>query len=258
MSSAEIDKVLSDYWVWVKGKTTVRELSDAWVEINTPYLDRHNDALQIYARGENGGFILTDDGYTVRDLETSGCSLDTGKRQEFLRQTLNGFGVKRNPGTQALEVHASREGFPAGKHNLIQAMLAVNDLFYLAKPFVESLFLEDVTSWLEENDIRYTPHPTFTGTSGFPQHFDFVIPKSRKEPERLVQAINRPERNSAQAFIYAWSDTREARPAGSKAYAVLNDTDQAISTAVLDAFRNYQIRPVPFSQRAEVVAELAA
>ena len=175
MSSAEVDKLLGDYWVWVKGKTTLRELSDAWVEINTPYLDRHNDALQIYARGENGGFILTDDGYTIRDLETSGCTLDSEKRQEFLRQTLSGFGVKRNPGTQALEVHASREGFPSGKHNLIQAMLAVNDLFYLAQPFVESLFLEDVTSWLEANDIRSTPRPTFPGTSGFNHLFDFVI-----------------------------------------------------------------------------------
>jgi hypothetical protein len=57
----EIEKLLSDYRAWLKDKTTLREVNDSWVEITTPYLDRHNDALQIYARAEDGGYILTDD-----------------------------------------------------------------------------------------------------------------------------------------------------------------------------------------------------
>lgn len=160
---------------------------------------------------------------------------------------------------EALEVHASPENFPARKHNLVQAMLAVNDLFYLAKPIIESLFFEDVIAWLEASDVRYTPKVKFTGTSGFDHLFDFVIPKSpRKQPERIVQAINRPTRDNAEAFIYAWSDTREVRSPDSKAFAVLNDAEQPISGGVLDAFRNYQVQAVPWSDRAEVVIELAA
>src|SRR5215472_10093916 len=58
-----------------------------------------------------------------------------------------------------------RKNFPVCKHNLIQAMLALNDLFYLAKPVVESLFFEDVVAWLDGNDVRYTPKVKFTGTS---------------------------------------------------------------------------------------------
>jgi len=253
----EIEKLLSDYRAWLKDKTTLREVDDSWVEITTPYLDRHNDALQIYARAENGGYVLTDDSYTIHDLEASGCNLNTEKRQDLLNMTLNGFGVRMN--SEALEVHASRESFPARKHNLIQAILAVNDLFYLAQPVVESLFLEDVIAWLESNEIRYTPKVKFTGISGFDHLFDFVIPKSSgRQPERIVQAINRPTRDTAEVFIYKWSDTRDVRPPESKAYAVLNDFEQSIAGGVLDAFRNYQIQPVPWSVRAEVVAELAA
>src|SRR5207249_10549061 len=109
--------------------------------------------------------------------------------------TLNGFGVKLQD--QALEVHATVENFPLKKQSLIQAMLAVNDLFDLAKPVVESLFFEDVVSWLDANEIRYTPEVKFTGISGYDHLFNFVIPKSRKQPERIVQAINRPSRESA-------------------------------------------------------------
>src|SRR5271166_2161096 len=256
MSVAEIEKLLKDYREWLKDKTTLRQVNGSWVEITTPYLDRHNDALQIYVRSENGAFVLTDDSYIIHDLEASGCKLDTEKRKDLLQMTLNGFGVKLN--AEGIEVHATPENFPLRKHNLIQAMLAVNDLFYLAKPMVESLFLEDVIAWLDSNEVRYTPKVKFTGISGYDHLFDFVIPKSRKQPERIVQAINRPTRDTAEAFIYKWTDTREVRSPDSKAYAVLNDTSQPVPSGVIDAFRNYAINLVPWSHRTESISELAA
>ena len=201
----EIQRLLEDYRIWLKDRTSLRDINGSSVEITTPYLDRHNDALQIYARRENAGFVLTDDRYTIHDLEASGCSLSTQKRKDLLAMTLNGFGVKLND--QAIEVHATTENFPARKHNLVQAMLAVNDLFYLAKPVVESLFYEDVIEWLDANDVRYTPKAKFTGTGGYDHLFDFVIPKSRRHPERILQAINRPTRDNAES-----SYTRGAIP----------------------------------------------
>lgn len=254
MTVGEIEKLLDDYRAWLKDKTTLREVGGSWVEITTPYLDRHNDALQIYARQDNGGYLLSDDKYTVHDLEASGCSLNTEKRRGLLKMTINGFGVKLNG--EALEIHATPETFPLRKHNLVQAMLAVNDLFYLAKPMVESLFLEDVISWLDLNDIRYTPKVKFTGISGYDHLFDFVIPKSRFQPERIINAINRPSRDTAEIIIHKWNDTREARPRDSKAYAVLNDSEQPVPPGVTDALMNYEIRPVPWSRRSDAVAEL--
>lgn len=241
---------------WVKDKTTLREIGGEWVEITTPFLDRNNDALQIYARRENGGFVLTDDSHIIHDLEASGCNLNTPKRRELLQTTLNGFGVKLTK-DEALEVYTSSDAFPLRKHSLMQAMLAVNDLFYLAKPVVESLFFEDVVSWLDANDVRYIPRAKFTGTSGYDHLFGFVIPKSRRQPERIVQAINRPNRQTAESFILEWTDTREVRSEDSKAYAVLNDADP-VAHDVVDALRNYEIRPVLWSERDEVVEELAA
>lgn len=166
MIATDIEKLLEDYRDWLREKTALKEIEGTdWVEITTPYIDRHNDALQLYARRENGGYLLTDDSYTINDLEASGCLLNTAKRKDLLRLTLNGFGVRLN--ADALEVTASPETFPLRKHSLIQAMLAVNDLFYLAQPVVASLFFEDVVSWLDESDIRYTPKVKFTGTSGY-------------------------------------------------------------------------------------------
>jgi hypothetical protein len=251
----DIQRLLDAYHAWLKDKTALRQI-DQWIEITTPYLDRHNDYIQIYAKKSNGGYVLTDDGYTLDDLEQSGCKLQSPKRQELLKMTLNGFGVQLRD--NALEVHASPDNFPLRKHNLVQAMLAVNDMFYLAVPMVASLFYEDVVAWLDVHEIRYTPKVKFTGKTGYDHLFDFVIPKSRRQPERIIQTINRPNRDTAQAVVLSWIDTKEVRSADSRAYALLNDAEQTVSPNVLDALRSYDVRPVPWSQRESIREELAA
>lgn len=251
----EIQRLLDAYHAWLKDKTVLRQI-DQWIEITTPYLDRHNDYVQIYARKANGGFVLTDDGYTINDLEQSGCKLNSPKRQDLLKMTLNGFGVQLRD--SSLEVHASPDNFALRKHNLVQAMLAVNDMFYLAVPMVASFFYEDVVAWLDVHDIRYTPKVKFTGKTGYDHLFDFVIPKSRRQPERIIQTINRPNRDTAQAVVLSWIDTKEVRAPDSRAYALLNDAEQAVSTNVLDALRSYDVQPVPWSERESMREELAA
>jgi len=251
----DIQRLVDTYYAWLKDKTLLRQM-DSWIEITTPYLDRHNDRLQIYAKRRDGGFVLTDDGYVLEDLEQSGCMLDSAKRQALLKMTLNGFGVQVN--NQALEVNASSDNFAMRKHNLVQAMLAVNDLFYLASPMVASLFYEDVVAWFELSEIRYTPKVQFTGKTGYGHLFDFVIPKSKRAPERILKTINQPKRDTAQAVIHAWTDTKEIRSPDSRAYALLNDSEQETPSAAMDALRSYDIKPVLWTQRDSVREELAA
>lgn len=251
----EIRTLLDKYNAWLKDKTVLRQVAD-WIEVTTPYLDRHNDYLQIYAKRVNGQFLLTDDGYIIRDLKHSGCELDTKKRKELLKVTLNGFGIQLNG--DKLEIRASVDNFPLKKHNLVQAMLAINDLFYLAVPMVASIFLEDVTAWLDLHGIRYTPNIKFTGKSGYDHYFDFVIPKSQLKPERIIKAINRPNRDTAEAVAFAWIDTKEVRPPNSKAYALLNDSEHAPPASVFDALRNWDVNPVLWSGREQISQELAA
>jgi hypothetical protein len=252
----EIEKMVEQYINWLKDKTTLKQVDDNWVQITTPYLDRHNDCLQIYTKKQNSGYIITDDGYIINDLLNSGCKLNTPRRQELLKMTLAGFGVRKNGDT--LEIHAARNNFPIKKHNLLQAMLAVNDLFFLASPMVSSLFYEDVTTWLDLHDIRYTPKVKFNGKSGYDHMFDFVIPKSKVKSERIVQTINNPSRDTAEALVFKWLDTRAVRPPQSRAFALLNDQNTTISQGVIDALKNYDTIPVLWSERDEIQEELAA
>lgn len=158
----------------------------------------------------------------------------------------------------SLSVRATSDNFSVRKHALVQAILAVNDLFYTSGSIVRSLFKEDVARWLDLSEVRYLPNVQFTGKSGYTHHFDFAIPRSRVEPERILKAINNPNKDSAQSLIFSWLDTREERPSESRAVAFLNDNDRAISAPVVEALQHYDILPVFWSQRDEIRASLVA
>ena len=248
-------QILDEYLTWLREHSEVRRVAD-WGEITVPFLDRHNDHLQLYVKQSNGDVVFTDDGYTLADLEQSGCNLASPKRRGLLDVTLNGFGVKLDG--DALVVKANSGDAARKMHNLVQAMLAVDDLFYLAEPVVTSLFLEDVAEWLTETGVRYTPDVKFTGKSGYDYRFDFVIPSSRVQPERVLRAVNHPTNDAARTLAFAWIDTLQARRANSVAFALLNDSEQPVGSSVLEALDAWDIRPVVWSERASVAEELAA
>lgn len=251
----EIHRLLDQYSNWLRDQTTLRSVGDS-VEVTTPYLDRHNDCLQIYVKSNGDSFILSDDGYILDDLAMSGFEIKGSRRESLLETTLRGFGVNRK--SSSLEVHATATNFALQKHNLVQAMLAVNDLFHSSTPTVTSLFHEDVNTWLEETDIRFTPNVTFKGSSGFDHRFDYVIPKSKAEPERIIRVMNKPARDTVGAVIFSWIDIKTVRLIESRAYAIINDSRAQISGNITDALSNHGVRPCPWSRRGDFYGELAA
>ena len=244
----DAEKLLGQYFTWLKDKTLLKNINDEWMEITTPHLDRHNDCLQIYLKKDGNNFLLTDDGYIIDDLTTSGCDLTTHKRKEILTSILNSFGVHLDQVNHQLMIHASEQDFPLKKHNLIQAMLAVSDLFYLNRPQIKSLFVEDITHWFESAKVRYFPMINLTGKSGFNHIFDFAIPKSQKFPERWIQTINNPSKQAVQEIVFKWLDTKDVRPE-STLIAVLNDTSKSIPSNIIDAFRSYDLPTVLWSEK---------
>jgi len=255
----EATVLIENYYKWLKEKTILSQVND-WVEITTPYIDRHNDYMQIYLKKDNGKFILTDDGYIIDDLLMSGVKLDSQKREELLRITLNAFGITKKGNALCVDTNAT--DFPLKKHNLIQAMLAVNDMFYTASAHIANLFFEDVKEWFDGNNIRYTDEIIIKGKTGFDRKFDFVIPKSNKEPERLIKTVNILDKNTTNLFIMDWLDTKDMRKSIRKEdsifYLFANDINRTIPTASLEALEHYEIKPILWSNREAVKAKLVA
>ena len=265
------DHLINEYYSWLKSETEWKNIN-GWLEITAPYLDRNNDYLQIYLKKTNGGYLLTDGGETISGLSQEGCRLDSPKRQELLQLTLRGYGVNEHEGKLQIKID-SEDDFPLGKHSLIQAILAVNDMFYTASPHVVSLFFEEVEKWLETSNIRYSERVSFKGLSGYTRAFDFLITKSSKKPERLIKTMNTHSKSRADSIIMDWLDIKQIRKSNSKMYAFINDEkkeEQIFPENIdktkpksslekpLSAMKSYGIQPILWSQREDIKKELAA
>jgi NAD-dependent DNA ligase len=186
----------------------------------------------------------------------SGFEFTSERRKKELQTILNGFGIRMIG--EELVVEARPDNFPKKKHSLLQAMLAINDLFVLAPAKVESFFREDVERYLSLHDVRFTMNIDFIGRSGFNQHFDFVIPASKQQPERLLRAISSPRKDTISALLFAWDDVRKVREQESVVIAVLNDLDKPIPDDARGALDMYGITAMPWSQREKFSELLAA
>lgn len=244
------------YIKWLKEKMSFSNIGNN-IEITTPFLDNHNDHIQIYIKQIDNKLLLSDDGVTLSELKMAGCDLSTERRKNILNNFLNGMGVKLQ--NHEIFIEANEYNFPQKKHSLLQAILSVSDMFMLAQNRVASVFLEDVERFLSINDIRYTHAVQFTGKSGFQHTFDFVIPASKKMPERLIRAINSPTKEKTESVLFSWNDTKEMRQKDSSMYVFMNDYDKSVKTDnIYSAFLQYGVRSVVWSKRESVINELAA
>jgi hypothetical protein len=249
------EEIVDGYLRWLREKIEVDMIKDV-IEVTTPFLDSHNDYIQIYFKQEGSKIVITDDGFTISDLYMSGCDLSTERRQKTLSEILNGFGVKRHD--EELYVEANANNYPQKKHALLQAIMTVSDMFMLAQSRVASVFFEDVALFLDESEIRYTPKVQFTGKSGFLHTYDFVIPASKWRPERFIRAINNPSKENAASLLFAWGDTKTIRQENAQMFVFLNDSEHSVRADLKEAFDQYDVQSINWSARETAIGVLAA
>ena len=252
---ADVEKLLQSYKDWMFTQIKTRTVADA-VEITLPFLDRDSDYLQVYLlESEPGEYLLTDDGYTISNLELAGCSLDTEKRQELLLEVLNGFGVSLHE--NELSVSAHEHNFPQRLTNLVQAILAVDDLAYLASSNVSKIFLTEVTDWLSKRKVRYSPKVSLLGKNDIHYSFDILIPASpeTKTPERIIESFGIFDLKQAEALAYRWGEVRKLRT-NTKIYAVFSN--KKISKKIQDICDAEDMNAIQFSDLESKGQELMA
>ena len=246
----DCQQLINGYVSWLKQGFLLADVGEN-CEITTPFLDRHNDAIQLYLHEKNGVLVLSDDGYTVSDLRSTGFEFTTDKRKAMLTSILNGFGIKFEDGE--LLATASRSDFAQKKHNLVQAILAINDLFALAEPHVLALFREDVRAFLELHEIQKFQDFKLAGKSRFDHKFDFALPKTRNKPERVLEAVNMLSRDKAATLAWATIDVKAIREEPLDVFVFINDIVAPPDPDNLTALQSYDIKTLMWSNREESV-----
>ena len=230
---------VDSYYDWLRSKTHIpAEGNSGWNLISTPFLGSYNDTLEIYTKKQGDRIALSDDGKTLHDLELMGVSFSHKTRKEMLKKVLINYGITENQGE--LIVEAQEANFPQRKHDLIQAILEIGDLQVLAKHTVAKVFKEDVRTYLDEQEIVYTPQFISRGSVGIEFTFDFHV--AYREKEIVLKCFNGINKISLSSFLFMWKDISQFRQDLTNkkilGLAVVNDEDKKVQTEFLNALKS--------------------
>lgn len=251
------------YFKWIKETIEFSSIDSGTIRIDTPFYDRHNDSLILYALPENDDKLtLTDGGYTLDDLEMDNIFVtNSKKRKNILNDQLSAYGVKLDLDNNFLYLDSSISNFPSDKHKLLQAMLFTNDLFLTSRRNTKRIFLEDVQAFFDDNDIRALPDASFMGSTGLTHKFEFSIAGNPKKgvKDKLIKTLNSPS-NEMYAKVLATDVryTKEIMKRPTTFYTIINNSEKPISKSILALLNNENIKTIPFKDRKKFVPELSA
>jgi hypothetical protein len=242
----DIQKMIDDYARWLKSEIVITTINEFY-ELTTPYLDRFNDYIQIYVKqDETGEIVMTDDGYIIRNLLSSGVSFrSNSKRKRMLDGILRNFSMQLNE--NAITTVATEQTFPQKKHLMVQAMLAVDDMFEVRPDNIKNFFVEDIQTFFDEHEVFYSRDFSLIGKTGSLYTYEFHFQRTKQKPERFCKALNRVRESNRNMTIFNWVDTQEKRNNEGQLIVMLND-ENTVDSSDVDAFRNYNTEPVLFSQ----------
>jgi len=252
----DISKLVQTYPQWLSKQITVRQVGE-YEEITTPFLDRHNDWIQIYVKEiDKKHYLLTDGGNTLQDLAACGVSLDSERRKNILTTTIAGFCVELQNNDE-LTIAATESNFAQKKHNLIQAILAVNEMVNLSTTNTVQMFAEDLKNWMKAKKVRFNENMEVTGRSGLSHQFDIVIPPSLDGtyPERFIQPYNSLSYQQIRALAFDWYDIMDERNAQ---LIVIINSNQKLTKKVREVCDACNITAIPFNEIDTISQQIMA
>lgn len=247
-NSNEFKKLYTD---WLYNNIEIEVLSNC-TEISFPFLDRHNDYLQIYIEKYENGYRLSDDSYTISDLNI--CDVDiltSDYRKNILNCILKSTNVQIK--SEELFIFSDKVNLIKNCNNLLQAMSSVNDMYMLSKPNISKLFNEDVSSFFQTNHVKFKRNYKAKGKSTYNHSFDFLIP----DKNILINTIYEPTKSNIEKTLFECMDIRQRNTCNFQFTIILNDSIKDIKPDVTSALNQYDVHYNNWSNKDNILSFVA-
>ncbi|GAA0123855.1 MAG: DUF1829 domain-containing protein [Clostridium argentinense] len=246
------------YMDWLQENTREKKINSNTYRITFPFLDSNNTMTELYiVEKDHNTYLITDDGSTFGELDLIGFDFKSTRRKSIINNIINNHGVNISTDNE-LYIECTKETLAFKKHLLIQCILKISDLCQLSYSNIKTLFNEEVEKFLEENDVRFIKDIVLIGKSKLQSNYDFAIAKSKNAPERVIKLINNIDSTQVKSIIFSWEDVRDTRNADAKLITIINDTNKKVSVDNINAFNEYQIKPILWSESNRNIGLLTA
>ncbi|WP_040227253.1 DUF1829 domain-containing protein [Bhargavaea cecembensis] len=250
-----VSTIQDSYFQWIRENSVFSPVLNEAIELSTPFIDSLNENVKIYLIPESGLWKVTDDGFTMWSLDAMGMGFRKGSHREgMMRRTIDRYQVQLDPLTRELFIKTAPDTIGQSIHYLIQAVLSVSDFLQINQKNIKNLFNEEVQQYFDSQRNLYDAFADFElqGKSKLMHRFDYLMTvKDRKK--KLVRLINHLDQTQLERTLLSWQDTSQQRAAKYhdqlSMAVVVNDRQRPIDPKSERAFMEYEIEPIPFSNK---------
>lgn len=184
------------------------------IRFNTPFTDPFDDEINLMiTKTENGLYKITDQGYTIWNLETRGLTFKKGSvRYKNLELLLQRNHVKLE-NDNSIYLTVSKEHTPQGINLVLDTVMRINDFIYSLKSNNgHSSFAEKMTAFLNKykNNFAYDQGFSLDGDSGFSFKIDYLFRQNVRKSVATNLYTNLDKSRAIQ-LIGMWLDSENYR-----------------------------------------------
>lgn len=246
-----MNEIITSYYDWLKQNTKISKVGDYFEEV-TPFLNNRNDSLLIYHRYlADGNIQISDGGFIMEEFDLLSINVSKGKRKQVFDFILHLYHLDLVD--DELVIVTNTNNYAKNKHFFIQGLLKLEDMYLLNRTTVKNTFQEDVLEYIDKNDITYLDDIKISGKSKLDHNIDFILPGQKNEA--IIKLANNLDSNMVKSHIFTFEDIQGSRKKNSKCFILINDMNKKISSKHAEAFSEYNIKPLVWSDKDTLIRE---
>jgi|SRR5690625_3934126 len=257
-----IGSIKDSYISWINKNTSFTKTKPGIIELSSPFLDAIDENIKIYIEPDVDEFRISDDGFTLWSLESSGISFRKGStREKILNAIINRSGISISDDNE-LYSYVNDNNLGRAMHTFIQSIISISDMLMYSKNTIGDLFFDEVNKYFKDNCDLYDPFPSIeiTGKSKLSYRFDFLMNVKNKN-KKLVTLINNIDQVQLERALISWEDTsiqrKEQYDENIGMVTLINDKQKKLSNKFKEAFDVYGIEAIEFSNKDMVKDSLS-
>ncbi|NLR33181.1 DUF1828 domain-containing protein [Levilactobacillus tujiorum] len=262
LSDADIQNIASNWINWITKETHFKTLSNNNIQISLPFTDSSGDGIIFNVEPKENGFLVTDQGYTIWNLEVNGVNVTKkdSNRWRILQSIINPYKFQINQKNEISKIVTESE-LSQTITDFAQIIINVSDIAFMNRSNTSGMFFDDVHTYFSNKRSEYSFLKNFyaDGKTNQKYRFEYLF-TPRPNDFKLTKLYNTLSKNSMDAVIGIWSDTQQFREENYGSNATFNLLLNGISEKekpYVEGLMSHDIQVIDFQDKSSVKEKLA-
>lgn len=206
-------KLINTNWTnWISKQTQFKRLDQHTIQVLTSFVDAFDDGILFnIVSSDDGKYLITDNGYTIWNLETNGINVSKrgSNRNRILNSIVKPYSFSISSNSKTIEKkNLSIDELPQAITDFVQVLINVSDIAFMNRTNTASIFMDDAHNYFanRKDEYNFFTNSIILGKTNQQYRFDFnFMPKHQEF--KLTKMYNTLSKNTMEAIIGIYSDT---------------------------------------------------